>query len=104
MAGFEVEIEALRLAGDAARSAGEQSAAVNVREPLAGISSALPGSASAPVAADTGVAIAARLDTASRAAINQGRDLGAAAAGYAANEASAQRDLVAWFGRWNLTP
>lgn len=93
MSGFEVVIEALRKAGKAATSAGEQAAAVDLGGTLSGVPGALPGSRSAEVAPRTATAWRSQIKGWSEQAGEHGRLLNTAADHYAANEEAAKQDL-----------
>jgi hypothetical protein len=51
MTGYAADIAEIRSAASAARSAGEQASAVEVRSAVAGVTTALPGAASGPAIA-----------------------------------------------------
>lgn len=61
MSGYETAIEAIRRAGAAAISAGDQASGIDLAGPLSGVGSALPGSRSAHAAAGVSTAWAQRV-------------------------------------------
>lgn len=92
MDGYEVEIEALRRAADAACSAGEQAGEIRTNSAVTAVPAAMPGSESSsalPAWADW--FDRNRLHRWSMAATRHGEQLNASADLYAANEEEAER-------------
>jgi hypothetical protein len=86
-------IEALRTAGKAAISAGEQAGTVDLVGTTAGVPGALPGSRSAQAATTLANAWQTRIKGWSTEADAHGRNMNTAADYYAANEEAAKQDL-----------
>lgn len=93
MSGYQVIIDALRKAGDAAESAGEQAGAVNLAGTLTGVADALPGSRSTQAATGTANAWADQIERWSTGAQMLGQGMSASADRYAASEDAAEADL-----------
>jgi hypothetical protein len=93
MNGYQVVIEALRRAGRAAESAGEQAGAVNLAGALSGVAGALPGSRSGPAAARLANAWRGRLGSWSAETRRLGQGMVLSADHYAASDQAAKADL-----------
>lgn len=98
MAELEVVLSALRKAGRAAGSAGEQAHAVDVSGIVAGVEGALPGSRAASMATQVARLWRDQLEAWSREATELGRNLAVIADRYAANEDAARRSLRPGYG------
>ena len=96
MAGFDVEIDGLRRAGDAAACAGEQAATVDVAGALAGAGSGLPGSRSGPAISAAATTLDAEVRSVSRDAGELGRKLHSTADNYVAHDDAARSALSPW--------
>lgn len=97
MNGYQVIIAALREAGIAADSAGQQAGAVDLAGTLSGVADALPGSRSVRAAAGTANAWTDHIERWSTGAQRLGRGMTASADRYAASEDAAEADLGASF-------
>ncbi len=95
MSGYQVIIDALRKAGSAAESAGEQAGAVDLAGPLTGVADALPGSRSAPAATGAANAWTNQIKSWSADAQRCGQGMSASADRYATSEDAAEADLGA---------
>lgn len=93
MSGFEAAIEAIRKAGAAAVSAGDQARGIDLAGPLSGVGSALPGSRSAHAAAGVSTGWAQRVQNWSRDSRDYGENLGTSADLYAASDQEAEAHL-----------
>jgi len=96
VAGFEVEIDALRRAGEAAGSAGGQAGAVDLAEVISNVGGALPGGRCGRAATAVAEVWRGQISDFSGAASALGREMAAAADGYAACDDAARRDLSGW--------
>ncbi len=93
MTGYDVRISALLKSGAAASAAGEQAGAVDLSAAIGGVSDALRGSRSAPVARQAGERLNAAIRGWSAKAGAQGANMTASAWEYERNEEAATRDL-----------
>lgn len=93
MSGYQVIIDVLRKAGDAAESAGKQSGAVDLAGTLTGVADALPGSRSAQAAMGAADAWTDQIERWSIGAQRLGQGMSASADRYAASEDAAEADL-----------
>lgn len=97
MSGYQVIIAALRQAGGAAESAGEQVRTVDLAGTLAGVGDALPGSRSVQAATGAANAWTDQIERWSTDAQSLGQGMSASADRYAASEDAAEADLGAVF-------
>lgn len=97
MSGYQVIIDALRKAGGAAESAGEQAGAVDLAGTLTGVADALPGSRSVQAAMGAANAWTNQIERWSTDAQSLGQGMSASADRYAASEDAAEADLGAAF-------
>jgi len=97
--GFQVDIDGLRNAADAAGSAGEQATRVHLGDGATEIAGALPGSASSGKAEALATVWEQRLTTWGEDVTAFGTDLAASADRYATDEDAAREDfsVLGWF-------
>ncbi|MGH3916528.1 MAG: hypothetical protein ACRDTC_24420 [Pseudonocardiaceae bacterium] len=93
MSGYEAAIDAIRRAGAAAVSAGDQDRGVDLAGPLSGMGSALPGSRSAHAAAGVSTGWAQRVQDWSRDSQGYGENLVKPADLYVASDQAAEAHL-----------
>lgn len=93
MSGYQVIIDALRKAGDAAESAGKQAGAADLAGTLTGVADALPGSRSTQAATGAANAWTDQIERSSTGAQRLGQGMSASADRYAASEDDAEADL-----------
>ncbi|WP_020669315.1 hypothetical protein [Amycolatopsis nigrescens] len=89
MSGYEAQIQALRTAAEAARSAGRQVSGVDLAGAITGAASAMPGSQTAKTCGTLGNSWRGDLSGWVAQADGYANDLSIAADGYAANEEAA---------------
>lgn len=93
MAGYQVMIAAVRKAGRAASSAGEQAATVDLAGAVSGVPGALPGSRSAKAVTGMANAWRARITAWSADAKELGQDMSSSADRYVLDDEAAERDF-----------
>lgn len=93
MSGYQVVIDALRKAGGAAESAGDQVGAVDLAGILTGVADGLPGGRSAEAASGAGNAWTDQIRRWSTEAQRLGQGMSVSADHYAASEDAAAADL-----------
>ncbi|MGX7824384.1 hypothetical protein ACTG9Q_04760 [Actinokineospora sp. 24-640] len=91
MSGYELVLDQLRAAGNAAISAGEQARRVDLADAVAGVPPALPDAHSAEVIATVAATWARQVTAWSTAVGTLGAEMVRAEELYAANEADAER-------------
>lgn len=99
MSGYEVVVDALRGAGSAAQSAGEQAETIDLAGTLSGVSGALPGGRSVQAATGAADTWRRQLTDWSTDTEKLGQDMSSSADRYAASEHAAADLFGAYLGR-----